>query len=88
MNSPNVPHDRSQPDSRQLRPGVKLVGCSLVVAAISLLLFCYALDWKFTAPQRGDAQPVVKRIPMGLAMTGFGASILVFWMGYMNLSRR
>ena len=75
---------------RRLRPGIKLLLVSLVLIAGSWGLFCYALDltldegWALAA----DGQRAVKRVPLALAMLGFGASILVFWFGYLSLSRR
>ena len=74
-------------NQRQLRPGIKLLAVSFVLAIVSLLLFGYSLQWSFAPP--ADGQPVdVKRIPLGLAMLGFGVSTLVFWTGYMSLARR
>jgi hypothetical protein len=76
---------------RRVRPGIKLLFVSLLVAAVSIALFCYSLDLNFEdgwALSDDDPPPAVRRIPLAIAMIGFGVSILVFWAGYLSLARR
>lgn len=74
---------------RQLRPGVKKLLVSLVVALVSLGLFSYALGFDFAGDAQAiDDRPEVKRIPLALSMLGFGLSTLLFWSGYLRLARR
>ncbi len=76
---------------RRVRPGIKLLLVSLLVAAVSFGLFCYSLDLKFGdgwSLSADDPPPAVRRIPLAIAMIGFGVSILVFWSGYLSLARR
>ncbi len=86
MDDPYV--NNLQTDQRRLRPGIKKLVFSLLVAAVSLGLFCYALDMKFSDLSADQRQPTVKRLPLAISMIGFGTSILVFWSGYLTLARR
>jgi len=86
MDDPYV--NELQTDQRHLRPGIKKLVVSLLVAAVSLGLFCYALDMTFGDLSPDQRQPTVKRLPLAISMVGFGISMLVFWSGYLNLARR
>ncbi len=81
---------RGESRQRRLRPGIRMLVISLLLAAGSLGLFCYALDLNLADSQGtlDDRQPVIKRIPLAIAMLGFGVSILFFWSGYLSLARR
>ena len=76
---------------RQLRPGLIPLLISMIIASSALVLFCYSLGLglKELAGQAAAVdQPLqVKRVPLAIAMVGFGVSMLVFWVGYIRLAR-
>jgi len=68
---------------RKLRPGIKMLLVSLLLAVLALGLFVYALGMA----QGIENRPQVKQFPLAISLLGFGLSSLLFWLAFLQLAR-
>ena len=95
MNDSEISNDQTSNDQstgppKSWVPAALMVGFAVMLGIVSLALFCYAWGLNFSDEGWGtpDGQaPQVKQIPLIAAVAGTVISTLVFWWGFMRLTR-
>ncbi len=71
--------------------GAVISGLGVVIGTVAFAVFCYSLGLNFSDEGWADNQPSpwqTNRIALIGSLVGFAVAILVFWLGFIQTTRR